>query len=97
MRILIEGGRVIDPANQQDGIRDVWIEDGRIAAVQAPGAGGERGGADRVFDARGKVVCPGFVDLHVHLNTVEKPLNALDESELIPGSAALEKFNASLR
>ncbi|HUK08581.1 MAG TPA: 2-oxoacid:ferredoxin oxidoreductase subunit beta [Stellaceae bacterium] len=37
------------------------------------------------------------VDLHVHLNTVEKPLNALDESELIPGSAALEKFNASLR
>ncbi|HTU01943.1 MAG TPA: dihydroorotase [Candidatus Sulfotelmatobacter sp.] len=67
MRILIEGGRVIDPANQHDGIRDVWIEDGRIAAVQAPGAGGERGGADRVFDARGKVVCPGFVDLHVHL------------------------------
>jgi len=36
-------------------------------------------------------------DLHMHLNTVEKPLNALDESELVPGAAALEKFNASLR
>ena len=36
-------------------------------------------------------------DLHMSLNTVEKPLNALDESELVPGAAALEKFNASLR
>jgi 2-oxoglutarate/2-oxoacid ferredoxin oxidoreductase subunit beta len=36
-------------------------------------------------------------DLHKSLNTVEKALNMLDESELIPGAAALEKFNASLR
>src|SRR5579864_2069089 len=34
-------------------------------------------------------------DLHMSLNTIEKPLNALDESELIPGAVALEKFNAS--
>jgi 2-oxoglutarate ferredoxin oxidoreductase subunit beta len=36
-------------------------------------------------------------DLHGHLNTVEAPLNALGEKELCPGSAALDKINASLR
>jgi 2-oxoglutarate ferredoxin oxidoreductase subunit beta len=36
-------------------------------------------------------------DLHAHLNTVEPPLNRLGERELCPGSAALEKLNASLR
>jgi 2-oxoglutarate ferredoxin oxidoreductase subunit beta len=36
-------------------------------------------------------------DLHHHLGTVEKPLNALSEADLCPGSAALEKINASLR
>jgi dihydroorotase len=66
MKILIEGGRVIDPANEIDAVSDVLIEDGRIAAVQSPGAGSQPA-ADRVLDARGKVVCPGFVDLHVHL------------------------------
>lgn len=69
MRILIHGGRVIDPANQRDGLFDVLIEDGRIAEVRE--ARGERKAgaprADRVFDASGKVVCPGFVDIHVHL------------------------------
>ena len=36
-------------------------------------------------------------DLHASLNTVEQPLNALDEKELCPGSAALDKINAALR
>jgi 2-oxoglutarate ferredoxin oxidoreductase subunit beta len=36
-------------------------------------------------------------DLHAHLNTVDVPLNKLGERELCPGSAALDKFNASLR
>jgi 2-oxoglutarate ferredoxin oxidoreductase subunit beta len=54
-------------------------------------------------DAAGEVVTgllyvdPEPMDLHGHLNTVEKPLNELAEGELIPGSAALEKFNAALR
>jgi len=67
MRILIEGGRVIDPANKVDDVLDVLIEDGRIAAV---GLGRSARGTlipDRVLDGHGKVVCPGFVDLHVHL------------------------------
>jgi dihydroorotase len=69
MRILIEGGRVIDPANQRDEILDVVLQDTRIAELQPSGPKDARRRAeyDRVLDARGKVVCPGFVDLHVHL------------------------------
>ena len=67
MRILIEGGRVIDPANRVDAVLDVLIEDGRIAAVGPPRSARDAAPPDRVLDARGKVVCPGFVDLHVHL------------------------------
>jgi 2-oxoglutarate ferredoxin oxidoreductase subunit beta len=54
-------------------------------------------------DAAGEVVTgllyvePTPKDLHDHLNTVETPLNALDDKALVPGAAALEKFNASLR
>jgi dihydroorotase len=67
MRILIEGARVIDPANTVDDVLDVLIEDGRIAAVGLERAARSALVPDRVLDARGKVVCPGFVDLHVHL------------------------------
>jgi len=66
MRILIAGGRVIDPANRRDAVLNLLIEDGRIAEVASPGVQ-PAPSADRVLDARGKVVCPGFVDLHVHL------------------------------
>jgi 2-oxoglutarate ferredoxin oxidoreductase subunit beta len=54
-------------------------------------------------EAAGEVVTgllyvePAPKDLHDHLNTVETPLNALDDQTLVPGAAALEKFNASLR
>jgi len=66
MRILIAGARVIDPANKRDAVLNLLIEDGRIAEVASPGAH-PAPAADRVLDARGKVVCPGFVDVHVHL------------------------------
>jgi 2-oxoglutarate ferredoxin oxidoreductase subunit beta len=53
--------------------------------------------------AKGQIVTgllyvdPDSEDLHTHLNTVETPLNALGEKTLCPGSAALDKINASLR
>src|ERR1700742_393187 len=53
--------------------------------------------------AKGQIVTgllyvdPDSEDLHSHLNTVEKPLNALEADDLCPGSAALDKINASLR
>lgn len=62
-RILIAGGRVLDPASGRDAVADVLLEDGKVAAVKsslsAPGA--ER------LEARGLWVTPGFVDLHAHL------------------------------
>lgn len=63
-RLLIKGGRVIDPASDRDSQTDVLIEDGVIREVgpnlPAPA------GAD-VFDAAGHIVAPGFIDMHVHL------------------------------
>ncbi|MGH9720209.1 MAG: dihydroorotase [Bryobacteraceae bacterium] len=63
MRLLIKGGRVIDPASNFDRVADVAIEDGRIAAV---GPDLDAAGAERV-DAAGLIVAPGFIDMHVHL------------------------------
>ena len=60
--LLLKGGRVIDPATEFDKISDVLIEDGVIKAVE-PGA---RADGARVLDCAGKIVAPGFVDLHVH-------------------------------
>jgi len=63
VRLLLKNGRVIDPASGTDEIRDVWVEDGRIAGL-------ERGiSVDDAteIDVSGLVVCPGFLDIHVHL------------------------------
>ena len=59
--LVISGGRVVDPASGMDAIGDVAVLDGRIAAV-----GTGLGGAERVIDATGLVVAPGFIDLHAH-------------------------------
>ena len=61
--LLLKNGRVVDPASKLDARRDVLIEDGRLAAVDAKI---ERTGAE-VFDAANLVVAPGFIDMHVHL------------------------------
>ncbi|MBL4775911.1 MAG: dihydroorotase [Mariprofundus sp.] len=60
--ILIKNGRVIDPANGMDEACDVWIEDGRIAGI-----GTFDGTAETSIDATGQIVCPGLIDMHVHL------------------------------
>jgi dihydroorotase len=64
MKMILKGGRVIDPAGGRDGEFDVLVEDGRIARVgkDLPVAGAE------VFEvARGWIVAPGLIDIHVHL------------------------------
>ncbi len=61
--LILQGGRVIDPANDIDGIRDVAIASGRIAAV-APTLPVDR--ARKVISVRGLLVTPGLVDIHVH-------------------------------
>ncbi|MBR6013512.1 MAG: dihydroorotase [Selenomonadaceae bacterium] len=60
--LLIRGGRVIDPANNFDKIADILIEDGKISAVDSD----INFSADEIFDAAGKIVTPGFIDMHVH-------------------------------
>ena len=62
-RLLLKGGRVVDPSRRLDAPRDVLLEDGRVARVEK---GLSRRGAE-VIEAEGLVVCPGFIDLHVHL------------------------------
>jgi dihydroorotase len=65
--LLLQGGHVIDPASDFDRIADVLIEDGRISAVAPGERGGARRDGARLLDCSGKVVAPGFIDLHVHL------------------------------
>lgn len=61
--ILIRNGRVIDPAQQIDEVTSVLIAGDRIAAIgRAAGSS-----ADEVIDAREQIVCPGLIDMHVHL------------------------------
>ena len=63
--LLIKGGHVIDPAAKINAPMDVLLRDGRVAEVALPNK--IRGNADEKFDARGFIVAPGFIDLHVHL------------------------------
>jgi dihydroorotase len=61
--LILKGGRVIDPASDFDKVADVLIEDGVVKAVES----GARADGARVIDCAGKIVAPGFIDLHVHL------------------------------
>ncbi|MFO1353117.1 MAG: dihydroorotase, partial [Gammaproteobacteria bacterium] len=63
-RLLIRGGRLIDPGNGIDGVRDLAIAEGRIVAVGQPPAGFT---PERVIDARSQIVCPGLIDLSARL------------------------------
>ena len=63
--LLIRGGRVLDPASGLDALRDVLLREGTIAAIEKPGRLKARDA--EVLDAKGLIVAPGFVDIHVHL------------------------------
>jgi dihydroorotase len=63
--LLIKGGHVIDPASRIDAPMDVLLKNGLVAEMAAPNK--IKGAADEKFDARGLIVAPGFIDLHVHL------------------------------
>ncbi len=78
--ILIKNGRVIDPVSKLDGVRDVLIENGKIKKVGVRVMG--RGA--KVFDAKGKLVMPGLVDLHTHLRDPGRP----DKETIASGTRA---------
>ncbi len=63
--LLIRGGHLIDPAGRVDAPMDVLLKDGLVAEIAPPNQ--IKGAAGEKFDARGLIVAPGFIDLHVHL------------------------------
>jgi dihydroorotase len=63
MGLLLKGGRVIDPSQDLDAVLDVLLEEGRVAAVGS----NLYTGPHEVVDVSERIVCPGFIDIHVHL------------------------------
>src|SRR5207247_5712957 len=70
--LLIRGGRVIDPSQNLSAERDVAIANGKIAAVAANIPANR---AREVFDARGKLVTPGLINVHAHVYKPVYPIS----------------------
>ena len=79
MKIVIRGGRVIDPANNIDRMCDLFIDDGQIVDSKLAGSDFT---ADQTIDATDKVVCPGLVDLQARLREPGEEHKATMQSEL---------------
>ena len=84
MNICIKGGRVVDPANGLDEIRDVYISQAEIAAIGEAPADFR---IDRTVDACGLVVCPGLVDVAARLREPGHEYRATLESEAVAAVA----------
>lgn len=80
-RILIRGGRVIDPSQNMDRVTNVLLEDGKVAAYDV-----EANGQQIVIDATDQIVAPGLIDMHVHLR---EPGREEDETIATGTAAAL--------
>lgn len=88
MTTLIYGGTVIDPANHINAPHNIWIKDGKIIKItpanSISGIDDQTTEADKQIDATGKIVCPGFIDIHMHEDPVdEKGTIILDENTSI--------------
>src|SRR5688572_18612077 len=79
MRLHIKNGRFINPASNTDSREDVFLADGKVAAIGAPPDGFR---AERTIDASGLIVCPGLVDLSVRLREPGFEYKATLESEM---------------
>jgi dihydroorotase len=84
-RIHIQGGRVIDPSGQCDMHQDVFIAEGRIVALGNRPEGFE---ADLNIDAKGQIVCPGFIDLSARLREPGYEHKATIASESLAAAAS---------
>ncbi len=80
--VLLKGGRVIDPKNDVDAVRDVAIRGDRIAAIEASIPASQ---AKKVIDVSGLYVTPGLIDIHTHFFTQSAPGTIYDgETSLDP-------------
>ena len=66
MALLVKNARLLDPSRGSDGLAALLVVDGRVAALGPEAEVDPRAGAAEVLDADGKLLCPGFIDLHVH-------------------------------
>src|SRR5262249_45211073 len=73
-KLMVRGGRLVDPRNGQDGISDLIFEDGRVAEV-GPELAAPKGA--QVIDATGRLVLPGLVDSHTHVGGHDWPGHAM--------------------
>ncbi|NOU22314.1 MAG: dihydroorotase, partial [Methyloglobulus sp.] len=84
-RIVIENGRIIDPANNLDRLGSVYIDDGKILSTIYKPTGFN---PDQIVDARNKIVCPGFIDLSTRLREPGQSRKATFASETAAAAAA---------
>src|SRR5262249_18549970 len=78
--VVIRGGLVIDGTGAPGRVADVVVADGRIATIEAQSGRAAR----KEIDARGRVVAPGFIDIHTH-SDFTLPLNPRAESKIRQG------------
>lgn len=83
MKILIKNGHVVDPANNVNGVMDVLVQDGRVSKVAKTIVDQEA----QNYDAAGKIVMPGLVDMHVHLREPGRE----DKETILTGTKAALK------
>lgn len=83
--LLISGGRVIDPASDFDKIADLFIQDGKIVKIESDRKKSvDDSTFSQIIDAKGKIVCPGLIDMHTHLREPGRE----DEETILSGSMA---------
>ena len=82
MKLHIQNGRLIDPANNIDAPKDIFVADGKILAITEPGAPVTDFTAERTIDAHSLIVSPGFVDLAARLREPGYEYRATLESEM---------------
>src|ERR1041385_340114 len=64
--LLLTGGRIIDPSQDLDALGDLLLRDGKVTAIGKDASSKASADAKRI-DVKGLIVCPGLIDLHVHL------------------------------
>jgi dihydroorotase len=84
--LVIRGGRVIDPSRRLDRVMDVAVSSGKIAAILPPGTAQDTAEA---FDATGRLVLPGLIDVHAHTRSREMPALCLADgvTSLVDGGS----------
>ncbi len=80
--MIIKGGRVIDPLAKRDEVLDIKIEDGKIVEIAKDIEASS--GNEEIIDARGKIVVPGLIDVHVHF----RDPGQTHKEDLVTGSQA---------